>query len=375
MIDCNKISVVIPIYEEKLNNFEKVSLEQALNIFKNYDIFFVSPEDYSGDIPKGVRIKYFHKKYFKSVKTYNQLMLDISFYECFITYKYILIYQLDAFVFEDKLSYFCSLGYDYIGAPWLSGIYHYIDKNHCIWKVGNGGLSLRNVYSFIKVLKEYQDIICDCIINEDIFYSSVINKDFRIAPIEIALQFSFERQVLRCFKRNNQQLPFGCHAWMRYNFKFWKPFIERYGYDLEDSSVYQGYEDEILAYKYKNDEINSFIWENIYCNINIQDLLRNLFGRELEAYIVFGAGYFGQEICNILERSNIKIKCVVDNNKDLWEKNLGKYRVKNINQIRLDEEQGIIVAVKDHINEIMNQLDAMGYIYYENYVCLQDLFI
>lgn len=371
----SEVSIIIPIFKKKLFDFEKISLQQALNIFKNYDIFFVSPENFLGDIPENIKVEKFDSKYFKSVKTYNQLMLNISFYERFLAYKFILIYQLDAFVFEDKLLYFCGLEYDYIGAPWISGIYHYIDKKHCIWKVGNGGLSLRNVYSFIKVLKEYQDIVCDCIINEDIFYSSLINKDFKIAPVEIALEFSFEQQVLKCFERNNRQLPFGCHAWMRYNFKFWKPFIKRYGYDLENSSFYQGYDDEVLAYKYKNDEINSFIWENIYCNINIQDLLGNLFGRELEAYVVFGAGYFGQEICNILEDSNIRIKCIADNDEELWGKNLGKYKIKSIKQIRLDKKQGIIVAVKGYANEVISQLEVMGYIHYENYICLQDLFI
>ena len=35
----------------------------------------------------------------------------------FLEYQYMLIYQLDAFVFEDKLDYFCELGYDYIGIP------------------------------------------------------------------------------------------------------------------------------------------------------------------------------------------------------------------------------------------------------------------
>ena len=30
-----------------------------------------------------------------------------------------LIYQLDAFVFQDDLAYWCQQNYDYIGAPWL----------------------------------------------------------------------------------------------------------------------------------------------------------------------------------------------------------------------------------------------------------------
>jgi len=44
-------------------------------------------------------------------------MMSPAFYDAFKAFDYILIYQLDAFVFRDELEYFCSLGYDYIGAP------------------------------------------------------------------------------------------------------------------------------------------------------------------------------------------------------------------------------------------------------------------
>ena len=92
-------------------------------------------------------------------------------------------------------------------------------------------------------------------------------------------------------------------------------------------------------------------------------------------YIVFGAGYYGVEICNILADANINVKCVVDNNKELWGKYLGKYEIKSIECIELEKIQGIIVAVKNYTNEITKQLHKMGYIYREDYVCLEDFFI
>ena len=370
-----KVSIVIPIFKNELNDFEKISLHQALNIFGNYDIFFVVPEKFSGYVPKGVKVEKFNSKYFKSVKTYNKLMLDISFYEHFSAYEYILIYQLDAFVFEDKLRYFCDLQYDYIGAPWLSGAFHYIDKKHCIWYVGNGGLSLRKIHSFINTLKKKQDIVENYTLNEDVFYSSIISKEFRIAPLEIALQFSFEQQVLECFQKNNQQLPFGCHAWMRYDFEFWRPYIEKFGFDIKNSFCCIGNDDEKLEYIYRKNEKRNFFWRDVYCNINIEKFLENLFGRKIEMYIVFGAGYYGVEICNILADANINVKCVVDNNKELWGKYLGKYEIKSIECIELEKIQGIIVAVKNYTNEITKQLHKMGYIYREDYVCLEDFFI
>lgn len=30
-----------------------------------------------------------------------------------------LVYQLDAYAFKDELFFWASLGYDYIGAPWM----------------------------------------------------------------------------------------------------------------------------------------------------------------------------------------------------------------------------------------------------------------
>ena len=32
---------------------------------------------------------------------------------------------------------------------------------------------------------------------------------------------------------NQDRLPFGCHAWFRYDLEFWRPHIEAFGHDLE----------------------------------------------------------------------------------------------------------------------------------------------
>ena len=60
----------------------------------------------------------FNDTYFESIYGYNQLMLNVEFYEAF-SKKYILIYQTDAFIFKDDLNYWCEKDYDYIGAPWI----------------------------------------------------------------------------------------------------------------------------------------------------------------------------------------------------------------------------------------------------------------
>jgi len=39
------------------------------------------------------------------------------------------------------------------------------------------------------------------------------------------VSFSFEVGPKHCFEKNNQTLPFGCHAWAKYDREFWKPYL------------------------------------------------------------------------------------------------------------------------------------------------------
>lgn len=81
----------------------------------------------------------FDDKWFESVSTYSVFMLTKEFYEKFTSYEFLLIYQLDAWVFRNELEYWCAQGYDYLGAPWFK------DATTMYSKAGNGGFSLRNV--------------------------------------------------------------------------------------------------------------------------------------------------------------------------------------------------------------------------------------
>jgi hypothetical protein len=126
-----------------------------------HSIVFVHPEsldvstiNFDGRISS----EKFPDHYFKSVFGYNRLMLTASFYERFSHSKFILIYQLDAYVFRDELLYWCSKDYDYIGAPWITTpnkgfkkVLSLFDskkkkaRSEIFYKVGNGGFSLRKV--------------------------------------------------------------------------------------------------------------------------------------------------------------------------------------------------------------------------------------
>ena len=71
--------------------------------------------------------------------------------------------------------------------------------------------------------------------NCDIFWGMLVPeyvKDFRIAPPEVAVKFSWEALPRRCYELCNGNLPFGLHAWARYDLPFLRPLLERKGIKL-----------------------------------------------------------------------------------------------------------------------------------------------
>src|SRR5690606_37977430 len=114
--------IVIPLFQTTLQDFEQKSLDQCFKVFSAWPVCFVSPEgldlsEIVQRIAKPVDVAYFPKDYFQSVSDYNRLMTFTGFYKKFEAYDFMLLYQLDAFVFEDWLVEWCRKGYDYIGAP------------------------------------------------------------------------------------------------------------------------------------------------------------------------------------------------------------------------------------------------------------------
>ena len=114
-----KVAVVIPAYKEQFSELELISLEQEQKVLGQYPLIFIAPEGRKlPALPEGSQVLRFPAAFFEGVAGYNQLMLQPAFYQAFFGYDYMLLYQLDAFVFSDQLAHFCGLGYDYIGAPW-----------------------------------------------------------------------------------------------------------------------------------------------------------------------------------------------------------------------------------------------------------------
>ena len=233
----SKVAVVIPVYKEELDPLEQISLAQVRKVLGKYPIMFAAPEGKNFSyFAQSDTVAYFPTQFFQSTRTYNRLMMSPQFYEMFKDCEYILIYQLDAFVFCDALEYFCSLGYDYIGAPWPR---MYIEnKKENFSRVGNGGFSLRAVKSHYNLLANHLDLVNQWLerqLPEDVFFSHCGKRDdcsFRVAPINIAYKFSAEFNLPRVIKKNGGKLPFGCHAWNEKDADFYTQLFLKLGYDL-----------------------------------------------------------------------------------------------------------------------------------------------
>ncbi|MEJ7913348.1 MAG: DUF5672 family protein [Chitinophagaceae bacterium] len=256
----NTVCIVIPLYKNlnELCDFERISIVNCFEILGRHQIKFVGPCSLDWlsyeRLCKKYACRFEHialsNEYFFSIAGYNSLLLDINFYKLFSDFKFILIHQTDCYIFKDDLYQWCALNYDYVGAPWFYDVYKWTEipglyprtlrifhrfNQKAIKKVGNGGLSLRKVSSAINNLKLFTSWVKEWKANEDNFFShcaGALNPFFRVPPVNIAVNFSFDACPDKAYKLNRQQLPFGCHGWFRTdaphysgNLQFWHPFI------------------------------------------------------------------------------------------------------------------------------------------------------
>lgn len=235
-----KIAVVIPNHKEELDALEKISLAQLRKVLKNYPLIFVGPEGKTFSyLEPGDPIVQFPKEYFRTLRGYNNLSISPLFYEPFLSFDYILIYQLDAFVFYDALEEFCRLGYDYIGAAWPYYSWQGTKVEKKTPRVGNGGFCLRKVKACHRFLTQasnlpsYRNALLK--FDEDAFFAMCgVAKgiDFNVAPVEVADLFSMEWYPSRHVKKLGGDLPFGCHHWNKFSADFYVELFSQFGYDL-----------------------------------------------------------------------------------------------------------------------------------------------
>jgi len=269
-----QVVIIIPFYKDEIDYNSRFSLNQCFNILGTNKIIAIKP--ITLDISKIVdkypfnEVVSFNDEYFKSIAGYNALMLSQEFYKSFLQYEYLLIHQLDVFVFSDQLQFWCGQNYDYIGAPWLyptsagvtiNNISIYI-KSHLYRRynvlrdglpnakqfhnqVGNGGFSLRKVEKFYNLLAKHRKLADyylnrpELEFNEDIFWSIEINRrttEIKRPNYKEAIKFAIETEPEIAITLNNDELPFGCHGWDK-NLKFWVGILQKYGYDINQNTL------------------------------------------------------------------------------------------------------------------------------------------
>lgn len=239
------VAIVIPVYRPEFTEAEKASLKQCMNVLSRYAVKVVKPRslDLKWVVAEYPAIEFvsFDDAFFSGIDAYNRLLTSAGFYKGFSEYEFILIYQLDAFVFRDELADWCKKGFDYIGSPSLhqeefdslpegSGQI-FADALSRRRFVLNGGLSLRRIPAFIRYLKIYDRFYPAWKGNEDMLFSQEAT---RLIPMKLfmklptwqeALRFSFEKSPAASYELTNRQLPFACHAWERYDPEFWSSYI------------------------------------------------------------------------------------------------------------------------------------------------------
>ena len=272
--------ITIPIYKPTLDHFEELSLKQLGKIIgKKYQIIFFGPEGLDVSYYKRFsdslfeyRFLFFDRKYFTDLISYSKLCLNPIFYRSFANFDFVLIYQVDAFIFKDDLTDWCEKNYDYIGAPFFN--HGPIATHNTYFGVGNGGFSLRKVDSMLRIIttnnkiynrkdinrlkegknfkgKVYYELVYSLgyagLLNtsnhrftnysgyEDFFWGYFVGPKLswvRFPDYSEALRFSFEYSCERLYKDNKFELPTGCHAWLKEDTSFWKPHFHKLGIDI-----------------------------------------------------------------------------------------------------------------------------------------------
>jgi hypothetical protein len=229
--------VVTPVYKADLTDAEQKVVTQGRNVLSAYTRVLVCPVSMDVSayiaIDSDLQVERFDDRHFQGIAAYNKLMMSPLFYQRFRHFQFMLIYQTDAWVFRDELLQWCNRGYDYVGAPWVtlpptSKKTRFNLSTLLVGKVGNGGFCIRNISKHYYSALVFSPLRWIFTKNEDFFWCYIIatlNPFYRIAKANEALSFAFELEPSRCFEQVGNILPFGCHAWEKYEPEFWKRFI------------------------------------------------------------------------------------------------------------------------------------------------------
>lgn len=271
-------AVMIPMHKPEPSSEEKVALIQCQKILGEHPIYLLHPEGMNIQIYQSIfpSLKSLTApvETMASIAAYNKLMISPFIFNALASHSHLLIHEPDAIILKNDLDFWCEQDFDYIGAPWFAS-----DEvgNLQLKATGNFGLSLINlkaanslfahnsrwfspsmiVRDLLRGLRGQRGMFKRAIKaigssgklssahhlyhdHCDIFWSYLVPKvapQFRIAPPERAIHFSWEKNPGKCFEICQGKLPFGIHAWPKYDQTFIKPLLIQSGVLIDNQSL------------------------------------------------------------------------------------------------------------------------------------------
>ena len=258
-LPASRLAILVPVYRP-LDDHEVISLESTFRELGQHHLVMIAPAGFdSAAIERRFpfqAVETFDPDYFRSIQGYNRLLLSTEFYARFLASEFLLICQLDVFVFKDDLARWVDAGYDYVGAPWVSRtvvsaeihrlkmllrkallpgedrVHRFETRN----RVGNGGFSLRKVETHHRLSIEMRAQVEHYLqhqgthhFHEDIFWSVEPSKRgfaHRTPAVEEALSFSWDINPGRLYRMAGGVLPMAAHGWYKgRHLAFWEPHV------------------------------------------------------------------------------------------------------------------------------------------------------
>lgn len=273
-----KYCIAIPAYKKDLTIAEKISLKRLHDVVKVKDnVYLFCPTnldltEYEKIFPE-IQAMRFDPKNFESIDAYSHLCMNYDFYKAFSDFEYMLIYQLDCYLVKDDIEEWCYKDYDYVGAPIL--VPHSDWKNFSVDQqghinrfvpvVGNGGLSLRNIDTFMELTnpngelrKRYglTDEKLAQIKYEDVYFCVELGRlyEIRMPKWNEALKFAIDMNPDIAYKDCKfEGLPMGIHTFEK-NIVFWQSKVDELNNEELFKYCYDKHKEFIDLYYYHSNE-------------------------------------------------------------------------------------------------------------------------
>jgi Protein of unknown function (DUF5672)/Uncharacterised nucleotidyltransferase len=237
------IAIVLPIHRSRLDDKILATVDRAIALLQHGDWHLVAPMSLDTSFYEkryGKPIVRFRNACLDSVRNYSRLLLTDEFYATFAQYEYMLVIQDDVYVLRDDLAYWQARQFDYIGAPWPTGLEYVLSMSykpgihgHTVTAyVGNGGFSLRRIAACRQLLAEFAEEAAWFRKREhaeDTFFAifGQFSQQFTLPSLRVAAAFAWEARLPRMHALCEGQLPMAIHAYDKFDPEFFARTIHR----------------------------------------------------------------------------------------------------------------------------------------------------